>query len=235
MVLDPTLDVEAAMHADGARFVIGCDEVGRGAIAGPVGVGMCVVDCTMGAFPAGLRDSKMLSEKRREELAPLAAGWALFSSVGLASPLEVDEIGLSAALGLAGKRALLRLRRAGVRMRESIVLLDGSFDWLNPALSSRVRVQTRVRADQDCASVSAASVVAKVHRDRIMIKADGGTPGYSWASNKGYGSVEHFAAIAELGATDFHRRSWLRDPELIAELASDVPLELVERALGNSA
>ena len=234
MVLDPTLDVEEAMHADGARFVIGCDEVGRGALAGPVGVGMCVVDSAIGTFPAGLRDSKMLSEKRREELAPLAAGWALFSAVGLASPLEVDEVGLSAALGLAGKRALMKLRRAGVRLRESVILLDGAFDWLNPALPSRVRLKTHVRADQDCASVAAASVVAKVHRDRIMIKADGGTPGYAWASNKGYGSAEHLAAIAELGATDFHRRSWLRDPELVAELA-DVPLELVERALGNSA
>ena len=190
--------------------MIGCDEVGRGAIAGPVAVGMCVVHAGIGAFPSGLRDSKMLSEKRREQLAPLSLGWALFSAVGMASPLEVDELGISAALGLAGKRALGILHGAGADILESVVLLDGHFDWLNPALSSRVAVTTRIKADRDCASVAAASVVAKVDRDRLMIDADGVTPGYGWASNKGYGSAGHFAAIAELGATDFHRRSWLK-------------------------
>ncbi|MDQ1605814.1 MAG: ribonuclease, partial [Microbacteriaceae bacterium] len=107
------------------------------------------------------------------------------------------------------------LHGAGANIRESVVLLDGHFDWLNPALSSRVTVQTRIKADRDCASVAAASVVAKVHRDRLMIDADVATPGYGWAGNKGYGSAGHFAAIAELGATDFHRRSWLKHPELV--------------------
>ena len=210
MVVDPTLELESMMHADGARYVIGCDEVGRGAIAGPVAVGFCVVGRTVGVFPAGLRDSKMLSEKRREELAPLAAGWALHSAVGLASPGEVDRFGISVALGLAGRRALRMLHEAGASIRDSVILLDGAFDWLNPALSSRVRVRTRIKADRDCASVAAASVVAKVYRDRLMIQADAGTPGYGWAGNKGYGSAAHFAAIAELGATDFHRRTWLK-------------------------
>lgn len=209
-VADPTLEFETSMHAAGARFVIGCDEVGRGAIAGPVAVGMCVVDAGVGAFPSGLRDSKMLSEKRREVLAPSSRNWALFSAVGMASPLEVDRLGISAALGLAGKRALGILHEAGASIRDSVVLLDGHFDWLNPALASRVAVTTRIKADRDCASVAAASVVAKVHRDHLMIDADAMTPGYGWAGNKGYGSAGHFAAIAELGATDFHRRSWLK-------------------------
>jgi ribonuclease HII len=209
-VADPTLEFEESMHSGGARFVIGCDEVGRGAIAGPVAVGMCVVDVGVGAFPSGLRDSKMLSEKRREVLAPSSRDWALFSAVGLASPLEVDELGISAALGLAGKRALGILHQAGASIRDSVVLLDGHFDWLNPALTSRVAVTTRIKADRDCASVAAASVVAKVHRDHLMIDADVGTPGYGWSGNKGYGSAGHFAAIAELGATDFHRRTWLK-------------------------
>jgi ribonuclease HII len=133
----------------------------------------------------------------------------------MASAREIDELGISAALGLAGKRALTILHGAGANIRESVVLLDGHFDWLNPALSSRVTVQTRIKADRDCASVAAASVVAKVHRDRLMIDADVATPGYGWAGNKGYGSAGHFAAIAELGATDFHRRSWLKQPELV--------------------
>ena len=93
-VADPTLDYETGLHAEGARYVIGCDEVGRGALAGPVAVGICVVDASVGQHPAGLRDSKMLSEKRREELAPLAAGWGRHSTVGLATALEIDEFGI---------------------------------------------------------------------------------------------------------------------------------------------
>ena len=208
-VSDPHLEVETGMHAAGARYVIGCDEVGRGAIAGPVAVGLCVVDSGLGAPPQGLRDSKLLSEKRREELAPLAAGWALYSAVGLASSDEVDRFGIVAALGIAGRRALVTLHEAGARVRESVVLLDGSHDWLSPALTRPLPVQTRVKADRDCVSVAAASVVAKVHRDRLMIDADAVHPGYGWSGNKGYGSAAHFAAIAELGATDFHRRTWL--------------------------
>ena len=209
VVASPTLDHETQLYGGGARFVIGCDEVGRGAIAGPVAVGLCVVDVSVGAMPEGLRDSKLLSEKRREALAPLAASWALFSAVGLATAKEVDEVGIIAALGLAGKRALLSLHEAGALVRESVILLDGSHDWLTPALQSPVRLTTRVKADRDCASVAAASVVAKVHRDRLMIDAHDSTPGYGWSSNKGYGSADHFAAIAQLGATDFHRRTWL--------------------------
>lgn len=190
--------------------MIGCDEVGRGAIAGPVAVGLAIVDVTIGPFPTGLRDSKLLSEKRRELLAPLTASWALHTAVGLASAREVDTVGLTAALGLAGRRALESLHEAGANIRESVILLDGSFDWLNPALSTPLRVRTRVKADRDCASVAAASVVAKVHRDRLMIDADARTPGYGWAGNKGYGSSGHFAAIAALGPTDLHRHTWLR-------------------------
>jgi ribonuclease HII len=212
-VAAPTLQYEAQLHEAGARFVIGCDEVGRGAIAGPVAVGLCVVDVTVGSMPDGLRDSKLLSEKRREQLAPFAASWALFSSVGLATAGEVDEFGIIVALGLAGRRALVSLHEAGALIRESVILLDGSHDWLTPALQSPLRLTTRVKADRDCASVAAASVVAKVHRDRLMIDANSMSPGYGWASNKGYGSAGHFAAIAELGATDFHRRTWLHAGE----------------------
>ena len=151
----------------------------------------------------------MLAEKRREELAPLAANWALFTAVGLASAEEVDRIGIIAALGLAGKRALVLLHELGAAVRESTILLDGSHDWLTPALASPLPVTTRIKADASCASVAAASVVAKVHRDRLMIEADAVSPGYGWSGNKGYGSAAHFEAIARLGATDLHRRTWL--------------------------
>jgi ribonuclease HII len=214
-VADPTLEVEAALHESGHRFVIGCDEVGRGAIAGPVAVGLAVVDRGVGFHPIGLRDSKMLAEKRREELAPLAASWALFTAVGLATAEEVDRIGIIAALGLAGKRALTTLHEVGASIRESVILLDGSHDWLTPALSSPLAVRTRVKADQDCSSVAAASVVAKVHRDRLMIEADAVTPGYGWTGNKGYGSAAHFEAIERLGPSALHRRTWLKQPALV--------------------
>jgi ribonuclease HII len=214
-VADPTLDIERELHDGGARFVIGCDEVGRGAIAGPVAVGLCVVDRERGPVPKGLRDSKMLAEPKREALAPLAAAWARFSAVGLASADEIDRFGIMAALAMAGKRALEAIADAGIPIDESIVLLDGHYDWLNPGLgTSRVSLTTRVKADRDCASVSAASVIAKVHRDRMMIESDVRWPGYSWTSNKGYGSSEHYEAIDRLGPSVLHRLSWLRQPAL---------------------
>jgi ribonuclease HII len=209
-VVEPTLAVELDLLAAGASCVIGVDEVGRGALAGPVGVGVAVVTAASGPMPAGLRDSKMLSEKRRELLAPLAAAWVDHSAVGLASAAEVDEIGIIAALGLAGKRALTELHNAGVDITGGIVLLDGNDDWLNKALSTPLNVVTRIKADQDCGSVAAASVIAKVHRDRLMIAADALNPGYGWAGNKGYGSGAHMSAIVELGPTDLHRKTWLK-------------------------
>lgn len=218
-VADPTLVVETELYATGARFVIGCDEVGRGAIAGPVAVGMCVVDIGVGVLPAGLRDSKLLSEPKREAIAPLVEAWALHSAVGLASAQEVDQLGITACLGLAGKRALAALHEAGVGIRDSVILLDGGQDWLNPALTTRLRVHTRIKADRDCGSVAAASVIAKVHRDRIMIDADAELPGYGWSGNKGYGSAGHFAAIAELGPSRLHRLTWLKAPAPLGQSA----------------
>ncbi|WP_338010792.1 ribonuclease HII [Agreia bicolorata] len=213
VVSDPSLDVERDLEKQGARIVIGIDEVGRGALAGPVAVGVCVVQTSScGPIPQGLRDSKMLSEPARERLSPLAAAWAHDSAVGLASPLEVDELGIIACLGLAAKRGLGMLFERGVDVAGAVILLDGSHNWLAPALSTPLHVVTRVKADRDCASVAAASVVAKVHRDRMMIERHAGSPDYGWASNKGYGSAGHMAAIAALGPTDFHRRSWLKAP-----------------------
>jgi ribonuclease HII len=208
-VVDPTLDLERELHAAGATWVIGCDEVGRGAIAGPVAVGLGAVHLECGEMPAGLRDSKLLSEKRREALYPTATSWVQAHAVGLADAREVDEIGIVAALGLAGRRALTALHEAGVGIMSSVVLLDGNHDYLSPALTTPPRITTRVKADRDCASVAAASVIAKVHRDRMMIAADDEHPGYGWAGNKGYGSTAHYAALTELGPSPLHRLSWL--------------------------
>ncbi|MEO6942930.1 MAG: ribonuclease HII [Terrimesophilobacter sp.] len=218
-VADPTLQLEIELLSGGARYVIGCDEVGRGAIAGPVAVGMCAIDANVGPMPVGLRDSKMLSEKRRVALAPLAAAWAVHSAVGLASAEEVDRLGITVCLGLAGKRALASLHEGGVRVLDSIVLLDGHQDWLNPALTTKLSVHTRIKADRDCASVAAASVIAKVHRDGLMIEADEQEPGYGWSGNKGYGAAAHFAAIEQLGTSSLHRLSWLKPSTIVNETA----------------
>ncbi len=216
-VADPTLRVEHTLHREGVEFVIGVDEVGRGAIAGPVAVGMSLIETKIRKHPAGLRDSKMLSEPRREELAPLARSWSRYAAVGVASAYEVDTLGIMVALGLAGARAMQELRDAGAPVEASVVLLDGSHDWLSAHLprhdSVPPRVRTRIKADRDCASVAAASVIAKVHRDRMMIQADSEIPGYLWWSNKGYASTEHYAAIDELGPSELHRHSWLHKAE----------------------
>ena len=210
------------MLRDGAARVIGCDEVGRGAIAGPVAVGVSVFDGHAGEPPTGLRDSKMLSEPKRELLAPLVAVWSVHSAVGLASNEEVERIGIIAALGLAAVRALAELHDDGVHLQDAVVLLDGSHDWLTPAIARggaipdnepRPAVVTRVKADRDCAVVAAASVLAKVHRDRLMIASDAVHPGYRWSANKGYASAEHYAAIERLGPSPLHRWSWLRAGE----------------------
>jgi ribonuclease HII len=222
-VVDPTLRMERAMLREGAVLVIGCDEVGRGAIAGPVAVGLSVFTGRPGGVPKGLRDSKMLSEPKREELYPIVGAWSAHSAVGLASNEEVERIGIIAALGLAAVRALAELHDAGVGMQGAVVLLDGSHDWLTPAIARggaipdgapHPSITTRVKADRDCAVVAAASVLAKVHRDRLMIAADEVHPGYHWSGNKGYASADHYAAIDELGSTPLHRWSWLRQPAL---------------------
>lgn len=207
--VDPTLELERELHHSGASWVVGCDEVGRGAIAGPVAVGLSAVLAHCDELPAGIRDSKLLSEKRREALYPDAMAWCHTSAVGLADAAEVDALGIVKALGLAGRRALTQLHEAGVRILESVVLLDGNHDYLSPALSSAPRVVTRIKADRDCASVAAASVIAKVHRDRMMISFDADHPGYGWTGNKGYGSAAHYAALEDLGPSPLHRLTWL--------------------------
>jgi ribonuclease HII len=218
-VADPTLRVERALFTDGATLVIGCDEVGRGAIAGPVAVGLGVFLPDVRRMPKGLRDSKLLSETKREALHPEVAAWAPHWAVGMADNVEVDTVGIIAGLGLAATRALESLVVEGVPVESAVLVLDGSHDWLTPALaawpeSSRPRVITRVKADRDCATVAAASVLAKVHRDRLMIEADGVHPGYDWVSNKGYASASHYAGIDRLGSSALHRWSWLKQPAL---------------------
>ncbi|WP_244302833.1 ribonuclease HII [Leucobacter coleopterorum] len=206
---DPTLDVEAELFAEGAQLVIGMDEVGRGAIAGPVAVGAHVILTGTDSFPEGLRDSKLLSEKRRDALAPLVADWGT-GAVGYASAEEIDAHGITAMLGEAARRALLELHRSGVSVDTAVILLDGNQDWLTPCLRKPLDVRTRVGADRACASVAAASVRAKVARDSLMREAHEAHPEYAWGSNKGYGAKAHYEGIEAHGLTELHRHTWIK-------------------------
>lgn len=209
-VVLPRLYHEERLFARGAPIVIGCDEVGRGAIAGPVTVGVVAVRAGVASWPDGLRDSKLLAEPKREQLAPRVAEWAAGAwAIGEASAEEVDRVGIVRALGLAGSRAIGILCEALADAGSGTVLLDGSHDWLTPALGRPLAVEVRPKADRDCVSVAAASVLAKVHRDRFMRRAHEESPDYGWDSNKGYGSAAHRAAIDRVGPSPLHRISWL--------------------------
>lgn len=212
-VAEPTLALELDLLGR-CDLVIGVDEVGRGALAGPVTVGVCAIGAAEAAagFPPGLRDSKLLSAKRRGALAPAVRDWALACGIGSATAREVDEHGITACLALAATRALAVLHEAGIPVQGAAVLLDGSHDWLGPSLRHPLDITVRPKADRDCASVAGASVVAKVNRDALMAAAHETDPAlapYAWSSNKGYGSAAHLEAIDRLGPSSWHRRTWL--------------------------
>lgn len=207
----PNLKVERELFAMGAPLVLACDEVGRGALAGPVAVGMVAITPEIRRMPTGLRDSKLLPEPKREALAPRAAAWVAGWAVGEASAAEIDELGIMRCLGLAGRRAWDQLVTHLDIAHGVPLLLDGNYDWLSGAIEHRARVVTRIKADRDCASVSAASVLAKVHRDRGMRALQTSHPVYGWDENKGYSTAGHFAALREHGPTAHHRHTWLHE------------------------
>lgn len=243
----PHLRHERGLLRDGATLVAGMDEVGRGSLAGPVSVGVVVVAATTRSAPQGVADSKLLTPLARTALVPALRRWGVARAVGHASSLEIDQLGIIAALRLAGTRALAEA--ASVCGPVDVVLLDGSHDWLtapqpdlfsfdDEAVGPLPRVLTRVKADRTCASVAAASVLAKCERDALMVELAAGHPEYGWHENKGYASPEHIAALRTWGPCDLHRRSWrlpgTDDAALLAALAAaeddecdDEPSELV--------
>jgi ribonuclease HII len=161
-VAEPRLTLERRLLREHA-IVIACDEVGRGALAGPVAVGAAVIDAPRSRkrIPQGLRDSKLVPEPKRADVASRAASWVSASAVGWASSAEIDEIGIMRALGLAALRAIADLRAHGVVPEEAIVILDGNYDYISPAGAWGLRVRPVIKADRDCASAAAASVIAR--------------------------------------------------------------------------
>lgn len=209
----PSDERERELLNAGYDCVIALDEVGRGAIAGPVMVGAAVFDAGLDGAPEGIKDSKLVSEKKRPVVKDSIEQWLEHWSVGSASAQEVDQSGITHCLGLAGARAVATI--AGARdLSRAIILLDGQHDWLSPVLASPIPVVTQVKADRDCLSVAASSLLAKVTRDGLMIEADEQFPVYGFAGHKGYGSKAHFDAIQEHGPCSLHRVTWLKPSTL---------------------
>lgn len=218
----PTLRSERSLLGDGALLVGGMDEVGRGALAGPVSVGLVVVDASTRTAPRGLTDSKLLSPAARENMVEPLRRWAVAWAVGHAGPAEIDAHGIVAALRLAGRRALAQVRRSAGDV--DVVLLDGSHDWLSRPDADLFEatdldpsrtldapepgVRTLVKADLQCSSVAAASVLAKVERDGLLRRLAAQYPAFAWEQNKGYSAPAHLEALRRHGPTPQHRRSW---------------------------
>jgi len=191
--------LEEELRAGGAS-VAGIDEAGRGPLAGPV-VAAAVIFPT-GTFIPGVDDSKKLTPAARERLIDIVSSGALALGIGIVENDLIDEINILNASFLAMDRAV-----ASLGMRPGHLIVDGNLFRAGPATRG-IPVTTVVGGDAACFSVAAASIVAKVTRDRLMVEHDGRYPGYGFARNKGYGTAEHRAAILRLGLTPIHRRTF---------------------------
>lgn len=181
--------------ADG--MILGIDEVGRGPAAGPVTVGAVILP--EGCEIKGLNDSKLLSQKERLELECEIKLKALAVAVGWASSIYIDEHGLTKALGYAAQQAI-----EAINSNYDLILIDGNHNYL----TSLVHTEPMVKADQSVACVAAASIVAKVARDRFMELHDNRYPQYGFASHKGYLTRSHISAIRRHGLSPIHRKRW---------------------------
>ena len=184
------------MSGPGTFHICGVDEAGRGPLAGPVVAAAVILD--RGRIPKGLNDSKQLSEETREALFPVIMDMAVAVGVGEASVGEIDLVNIRQATHLAMARAVRALSVAA-----DFALVDG-----NDAPALPCKCETLVNGDGRSLSIAAASIIAKVHRDRLMIRLHDEHPGYNWRSNKGYGTPDHYSGLKSFGVTVHHRRSF---------------------------
>lgn len=207
--LDPDLSEEAALLRGGFSRVAGVDEVGRGAWAGPLVAAAVVLPTPDGVPPgflAGVRDSKLLAPARREELAAQIVARARSVGIGSVDPPEIDALGLTAANELAMVRAVQALA-----LEPDFLLVD-AFTLRSAFLPQR----GLIRGDRSSLSIAAASVVAKVHRDRCLAALAERHPGYGFERHKGYGVPAHRQALAALGPAPIHRLSYAPLRALVA-------------------
>jgi ribonuclease HII len=212
----PTLETETRIFERGNRFVIGIDEVGRGAIAGPVAVGLSLLDKLdpkLNSWPEKLQDSKLMTPKSRAEIKQPLESWVENYAVGYSSNQEIDECGISEALKMAASRALSELLssdtlRSDFAKMGAVILLDGSQNWLGKQAAG-LEVDLQVKADTTCVSVAAAAVLAKLKRDSLMELHDLDYPEYGFAGHKGYASAKHIEALRSHGPSPLHRLTWL--------------------------
>ncbi len=207
----PDLSFERAAWTDGYRLVAGIDEAGRGAWAGPVAAAAVLLPSPMGADLLrqldGVRDSKMLSPGRREALYFLIRRVALAMGVGMAGPEEIMQRGIATATRLAMAQAVEQLAP-----RPDFLLID----WVRLPQVDLPQKSIR-KGDQVSLSVAAASIVAKVTRDRLMVELAQAYPGYGFEQHKGYGTQMHQAAIAQHGIAPVHRHTWKPFVQMLAD------------------
>lgn len=193
----PGLAVERELWDAGHGVVVGVDEVGRGSWAGPLSIGAVVVPHDRRIYK--LRDSKQLTEAEREALFDRITDWCEAWSVGHVSHAECDRLGMSAAQKLAARRAI-----DGLGLPVDAVILDGKWDFVGHPVTRKL-----IRGDSKCLSIAAASIVAKVVRDRHMRSLADQYPGFAFEDNKGYPCPRHRTALHGYGPTAIHRRSWV--------------------------
>ena len=191
---------EQALLPEGGSVIVGLDEVGRGAVAGPLAVGAVVL--ARNAPIAGLNDSKQLRPEHRSEIAARIERDALAWTVRYIAPGDIDRDGMSRSLKRAFSEALAAIEEMG--MAPDLVLVDG-----NPLHIDEREVNV-VKGDAKCASIAAASIIAKVHRDALMTRLAPNYPSYGFDVNKGYASPHHIEAIRAYGLSDAHRKSFCR-------------------------
>lgn len=189
---------ENEAKADGYNIVCGIDEAGRGPLAGPVCAAAVILPD--GCIIEGVNDSKKLTEKKREQLFDVIKETAVAYSIATADEKEIDEINILQATYLAMNRAFL-----GLSVRPDMALVDGNRD---PSLG--IPTRTIVKGDANSMSIAAASILAKVTRDRFMLEMDKKYPEYQFAKHKGYGTKLHYEMLDKYGASEIHRMSFLR-------------------------
>jgi ribonuclease HII len=194
----PNFEYEEKRYAEGYTAVCGCDEAGRGPLCGPVVAAAVILP--KGVEIEGLNDSKKLTEKKREALFDVIKEKAIAYAICEASPEEIDDINILNASMLAMNRAVEALS-----VKADFALIDG-----NCSRGFQIPTETVVKGDAKSASIAAASILAKVTRDRQCIELDAAYPGYGIAKHKGYPTKDHMDAVRKYGPSPIHRKSFLK-------------------------